>query len=79
MADQQRTEQHQSPEASEERSPGIPSPRRPGEPDTGDAYTATTEGADTAGAGLGDPVTPPAEGGLLRGPTRTIEEEEGDV
>jgi hypothetical protein len=77
MAEQQSRDQDET--RTPTHSPGIPASRRPGEPDTGDPYTATSEGADTAGAGLGSPVMPPAEGGLLHGPTRTIEEEEADV
>lgn len=52
-----------------ERSPGIPAPRRPGEPDTGDTFTATSEGGTTAGPGFGSVVQPPGEGGTLTGPT----------
>ena len=47
---------------------GIPSERRAGEPDTGDSFTATSEGGTTAGPGFGSVVTPPGEGGVLTGP-----------
>ncbi|HEU4751775.1 MAG TPA: hypothetical protein VFU47_01625 [Armatimonadota bacterium] len=58
---------------------GIPPPHRPGEPDTGDPFTATTEGG-TAESPYSGVVTPPGEGGILTGPSRSLlEEEEEDV
>jgi len=50
-------------------SPGIPSPRQPGEPDTGDSFTATSEGGTAGDPAFGSVVAPPAEGGLLTGPS----------
>ncbi|HTE17317.1 MAG TPA: DUF892 family protein [Armatimonadota bacterium] len=49
-------------------SPGILAARKEGEPDTGDSFTATSEGGTTAGPGLGTAITPPGEGGILTGP-----------
>lgn len=43
---------------------GIPAPRQPGDTDTGDTVTATSEGGTTAGPGFGSVFTPPGEGGI---------------
>ncbi len=43
---------------------GIPAPRRPGDSDTGDTFTATSERGTTAGPGFGSVVTVPGEGGV---------------
>ena len=60
-------------------SPGIPSERAAGEPETGDSFTATSEGGSTGGPGFGSVVTPPGEGGIPTGPTgaRDERDEEG--
>lgn len=65
-------------QARRDHSPGIPAPRRDGERETGDTFTATTEGSDVAGPEFGSPVIVPLEGGMLSGPSRSIAEEEAE-
>lgn len=75
MADQA----HEVEQARRDHSPGIPAPRREGERETGDTFTATTEGSDVAGPEFGSPVIVPGEGGFLSGPSKSLAEEEEEA